>query len=97
MPTHNLVGVNIISRIKTRTHSKFHLVYHSGQIFVHFLVHLSGFSESRLDLLLQKIVYGQYVFFFHARQYMGVPVEGDADRRMVRGLRNNFLWVFLQR
>ena len=64
---------------------------------MHFLVHLSGFSESRFDLLLQKIVYGQHVFFFHARQYMGVPVEGDADRRMVRGFRNNFLWIFLQR
>jgi hypothetical protein len=43
-------------------------MHHSGQSFVRFLVHLS-------DLTLQKIIYGQHMFFFHAWKNMAVQKE----------------------
>ena len=48
-------------------------MHHSGQSFVRFLVHLS-------DLTLQKIIYGQHMFFFHAWKNMAVQVERYANR-----------------
>jgi len=74
MPTHNLAWVSIILRIEPGTYSLFHLMHPSGQSFVRFLVHRSG-------LTLQKIIYGQHVFFSHARKDMAVQVERYRNRR----------------